>query len=443
MRSCLHFSMQIKCCGAEDINEINVRGFAKTRRAASEKWAKRRTLISVAEAQALILKEAHSFGTEKIALEESVGRILAQDAVADRDYPPFNRSAMDGFAIAAEDFAVEKSFPVQGTVFAGDSVSPKAKWKSGAAVKIMTGAAVPRPFNAVIRREDAIEEGGLVRFTAGSAKAWHNVSRQGEDLQRKEKIPVQGRAIDNATISLLASLGIAKPLVARLPRVAIISTGNEIIHPAKKPLPTQIRNSNVFALTAQLADFGIGKVTTTHVPDDAKKLGAAIDRYAVCDILLLTGGVSAGDSDHVPEVLAKLKFRKVFHKVQMKPGKPLWFGRRSKTAVFAIPGNPFSAQVIFRIFIEPYLRKCLGMGTGLSVALPLADGRRKKDALENFFPVKVETTVNSISTLAQLPFNGSGDIRAALFSDGIARHPATVAELAGGSVVDFYPWRLL
>lgn len=400
-------------------------------------------MISVAEAQALILKEARSFGSEKIALAKSVGRILAQNAVADRDYPPFNRSAMDGFAVVAEDFSLEESFSVQGTVFAGDRVNPKAKWKSGAAVKIMTGAAVPRPFNAVIRREDAVEAGGSVTFTAGFAKPWHNISRQGEDLKHREKIHVQGRAIDNATMSLLASLGIAKPLVARLPKVAVISTGNEIIPPAKKPLPTQIRNSNVFALSAQLAEFGIHQITTTHVQDDENKLSAAIRRHGKCDILLLTGGVSAGDSDHVPDVLAKLRFRRIFHKVQMKPGKPLWFGRRGKTVVFAIPGNPFSAQVIFRIFIAPFIRHCLGMARAAEITLPLATSRRKKDSLEHFFPVKIDAAGGSLTTLAALPFNGSGDIRAALFSDGIARHPAAAAELAEGSVVDFYPWRSL
>lgn len=391
----------------------------------------------------MILAEAHGFGTEKITLEKCYGRVLAQDAVADRDYPPFNRSAMDGYAIVAKDFDAQKAYPVVGTVFAGDMHLVAHDLSRGqiATIKIMTGAAVPAPFNTVIRREDATEAEGKVAFSVTATNAWHNISRQGEDLQRGEKILLRGRLIDNATAGLLASLGLVRPQVARLPSVAIISTGNEIIPPAKKPNPVQIRNSNVFALQCQLAQRGISRVQQVHAADDQKKLRAAITKFSKVDILLLTGGVSAGDSDYVPEVLEKLKFKKIFHKVQMKPGKPLWFGRRGRTVVFAIPGNPFSAQVIFRILIEPYLRQCLGMHAAPPIALPLAGNRRKKDSLENFFPVKIETSTSSLPTLRPLPFNGSGDVRAALFSDGLVVHPAEQAELAAGSVVDFFPWR--
>ena len=400
-------------------------------------------MLTVSQAQTLIRNEAHSFGVERVPLEKSFGRILAQDAVADRDYPPFNRSAMDGYAIVAEQFIAQKEYPVRGAVFAGDTPSLAHDLSRGQAkaIKIMTGAAVPPPFNAVIRREDASEAGGRVAFSGAVIKAWHNISRQGEDLKRGQKISTRGRIIDNATVSLLASLGLVRPHLAKLPRVAIISTGNEIIPPSKKPNPVQIRNSNVFALQCQLAQCGISRVQQVHAADDQKKLRAAITKFSKVDILLLTGGVSAGDSDYVPEVLEKLKFKKIFHKVQMKPGKPLWFGRRGKTVVFAIPGNPFSAQVIFRIFIEPYLRQCLGTHAAPPLALPLAESRRKKDSLENFFPVKIETSTSSLPTLRPLPFNGSGDVRAALFSDGLVVHPAEQAELAAGSVVDFFPWR--
>lgn len=401
-------------------------------------------MITSGEAQRLILNEARSFGKEKIALEKSFGRVLAQDVRADRDYPPFNRSAMDGFAIVAENYSAEKTYKISKTVFAGDA--SKIKPQKGSpleAIKIMTGAAVPLPFNAVIRREDAVAAGASVRFSNSGVKQWQNISLQGEDITRGEKIAAHGRLIDSATASLLASLGIVRPLVSRLPQVAIISTGNEIISPAKNPNPVQIRNSNIFALKCQLKQYCIEKIDHVHVADDRKKLQSAIGKYGKADILLLTGGVSAGDSDYVPEVLAQLKFKKIFHKIQIKPGKPLWFGRRGNTVVFAIPGNPLSAQVIFRIFIEPYLRRCLGRNAAQPLALPLSEGRRKKDTLENFFPVKVDTNSNLITSLAQLSFNGSGDVRAALFSDGLAAHPADRAELAAGSVVGFYPWRAL
>ena len=400
-------------------------------------------MLTVPEAQALILKQARSFGTEKIPLEKSFGRVLAQDVRADRDYPPFNRSAMDGYAVVAEKFLAEKPYRVAATIFAGDPPSPSGRGAGGAAaIKIMTGAAVPVPFNAVIRREDALADGEGVRFDTPSASAWQNISRQGEDLKKNEEMLLRGRIIDNATASLLASLGVVRPQVTKMPRVAIISTGNEIISPDKKPKPVQIRNSNVTALRAQLASWGIGDITANHVSDDRAKLCRQIAARSNYDILLLTGGVSAGDTDYVPEVLTELKYRRVFHKVQIKPGKPLWFGRRGKSVVFAIPGNPFSCQVIFKVFIEPYLRACFAMPALPALRLPLAAERRKKDQLENFFPVKIGTVAgNGVSALSAIPFNGSGDVRAALFSDGIARHAADAVTIEAGALVDFFPWR--
>ena len=401
-------------------------------------------MITVGEAQALILAEARSFGTEKIALEKSFGRVLAQDVRADRDYPPFNRSAMDGYAIVAEQFIAQKEYPVRGAVFAGDTPSLAHDLSRGQAktIKIMTGAAVPAPFNAVMRREDVVIDGENVRFNIASAAAWQNISRQGEDLKKDKALTVRGRSIDNATASLLASLGIAKPQVAKLPRVAIISTGNEIIPPDKKPKPAQIRNSNVTALRAQLAAWGVRDISAHHVADNRAALRRQIAARSGCDILLMTGGVSAGDTDYVPEVLTELKYRRIFHKVQIKPGKPLWFGRRGKSVVFAIPGNPFSCQVIFKVFIEPYLRACFAMPAASALRLPLSAERRKKDQLENYFPVSIQAANgDGPSALSAIPFNGSGDVRAALFSDGIARHAADAATIAAGSIVDFFPWR--
>lgn len=399
-------------------------------------------MISVAEARALVLEQARSFGVEKVPLEKSVGRILAQPVVADRDYPPFNRSAMDGYAVVAEKYSAGTDFFVQGTVFAGDKLRLPGKAHSASAVKIMTGAAVPPPYNAVIRREDANFGNGQVRFIVDTVKSGQNISKQGEDLKKKERLALQGRRIDNATMGLLASLGVQQPQVARLPTVELFSTGNEVIPPSRKPQATQIRNSNAYALRSQLADFRITDFRAQHVADDKNKLKSKI-KAATRDVLLLTGGVSAGDTDYVPDVLEGLGYKKIFHKVALKPGKPLWFGTKGKRIVFAIPGNPLSCQVIFKIFIEPFVRRSLGMPDALPLRLPLAEARRKKDKLENFFPVKVESVSGSVSTLVQLPYNGSGDIRAALFSDGLAAHPAATGELASGSLVDFYPWRAL
>lgn len=407
----------------------------------------RGTVLSVSEAKALILAEARSFGTERIALEKSFGRVLAENARADRDYPPFNRSAMDGYAIVADRFEREEPYDIVGTLFAGGAPPPNIPRLRGrqegdkAALKIMTGAAVPEPYDAVIRREDARETGEQrVSFASELVLPWHNISRQGEDLQRGSILALAGSAVNQSTVTLLASLGTHRPLVRRLPRVTIITTGNEIIPVNKKPKPMQIRNANALALRCMLARFGILQVAEKHTADNKARLSTALKAALSSDIVLLTGGVSAGDSDYVPEVLLKLRVKQVFHKTAMKPGKPLWFGTRGKTRVFAIPGNPFSAQVVFHVYVAPFLRACLGMAPRLTMTLPLAADRRKKDALEHFFPVRILNKMGSTSELESVAFNGSGDIRAGWGADGLAVHAAEKKELRRGEIVEFLPW---
>jgi len=403
-------------------------------------------LISVTEAQSLILAEARSFGSEKVTLEKTLGRVLAQDVIADRDYPPFNRATMDGYAVVAEEYSAAKAYEVSKTILAGDTQRSRALRNSGeSAIKIMTGAAVPPPFDAVIRREDAREDSGSVRFNLPIVGPWHSIARQGEDLKAREKIATKGSVMNGVLAGFLASLGIYRPAVAKLPRVAIITTGKEVVPAGKKPKPHEIRNANLFALRALLNDYNIASLRTFHVVDDRKQISRAIAAHLDCDILLLTGGVSAGDSDFVPEVLAEHGVKKIFHKVAMKPGKPLWFGLRQKTAVFAIPGNPFSCQVVFKVFVAPFLRRSLGMPSAHELRLPLQRERQKKDSLQHYFPVRLvaPAVTASFNVLQVMPFNSSGDVRAALFSDGIARHPADAATVDAGALVDFLPWRVL
>lgn len=399
-------------------------------------------MLKVEDARALVLKQAHSFGVEKIPLEKSFGRILAEDIRADRDYPPFNRSAMDGYAIYSAGFTPEREYRVTETIFAGDAPPkiPKKAAISETAIKIMTGAGVPAGFDAVVRREDAKTTGDVVSFLSDSIPRWNNISQQGEDLKRGGVVSLAGHAVDQSVATLLASLGVARPGVQKLPGVAIVTTGNEIIPAGRKPKPQQIRNSNVVALRSMLARLGIADIRTQHVADDKTRLQAALKTALRSNIVLLTGGVSAGDSDYVPEILKKLKVKEIFHKTAMKPGKPLWFGTRGNTAVFAIPGNPFSAQVVFKIYVAPFLCRCFGAGEPLTLKLPLAAERQKKDQLRHYFPVRVANRGGSPSELEAVSFNGSGDIRAGLGSDGLAIHPADKKQLSRGEIVEFIPW---
>jgi len=400
-------------------------------------------LISVAAARALILNEARSFGVERVALEKSFGRVLAKDASADRDYPPFNRSAMDGFAIVARNYNRQNTYTVQGTIFAGDAPAFAHDFSGGQvqAIKIMTGAAVPKPFDAVIPREDARETAGqTVTFETAAVVPWQFISRQGEDLRRGTRLPLAGSTIDHGAVTLLASIGVKQPWVAKLPRVVIITTGNEIIPVKQKPKPMQIRNANAYSLQSMLARCGITQVAVKHAVDTRAELGKVLRSALRADVVLVTGGVSAGDSDHVPEVLQQLRVNRVFHRTAMKPGKPLWFGTRGKTGVFAIPGNPFSAQVVFHVYVAPFLRQSLGLAPQPTMALPLSAGRHKKDTLQHFFPVRIKNKAGSTSALEAVAFNGSGDIRAGWRADGLAVHPAEKKDLRRGDIVEFLPW---
>jgi molybdopterin molybdotransferase len=372
-----------------------------------------------------------------------MGRILAQTVTADRDYPPFRRAMMDGYAVQSPDYAPGTLFSVRGTRLAGDPDTSRTKVTRRTALKIMTGAAVPVPFDAVIRREDATAADDGVTFCAEHVAAGLNIAPKGEDLRRSEKLATYGRRIDGAMASLLASLGVSKPLVSALPQVGIITTGSEVIPHTMAPKTSQIRNGNLAALSAQLHSCGISAAITIHVGDDPKKFARAVDKCENCDVLLVTGGVSAGDVDYVPEILAQMRFREIFHGVRMRPGKPLWFGAQRKRVVFGIPGNPFSCQVVFRVFVEPFLRASMGIAESDVLHLPIEASRNKKTDFTQFFPARIvsQGQASGVSELAEIPFRSSGDVRAAIFSDGIAEHPAESAGLKAGHPVAFYPWR--
>lgn len=398
-------------------------------------------MISVNEALSLVLNEAHSFGSEHVPLAKSFSRVLAQNINADRDYPPFNRSAMDGFAVQSANYKAKDQYSIVGTIFAGDPPTPHSREITDKEVfKIMTGAAVPPGYDAVVRKEDAVVNGETVAFSAATVEPWYNIAQQGEDIKQQSVLELKGQRIDQSTVTLLASLGVSHPVVQKLPRIAIITTGNEIVPIDKKPKPTQIRNSNVFALRCLLARFEIHDITEIHTSDDKDLLTTALRTALSYDIVLVTGGVSAGDSDYVPEVLREHEVKQVFHKSAMKPGKPLFFGVRGKTHIFAIPGNPWSCQVVFKVYVAPFLNKCFGMAPPVQMALPLAFDRYKKDSLQHFFPVRVVNRDGGLSELQAIGFNGSGDIRAGVGSDGLAVQEPEQKEIRRGEIIRFLPW---
>jgi molybdopterin molybdotransferase len=396
-------------------------------------------MISLAEALGHITASRAEWGVERVPLVHSVGRVLAEDVAADREYPPFDRATMDGFAVRTDDLlrSPGESYRVIGTVFAGDDAL--FTLHAGDAVKIMTGAPVPESADAVIKKEEADDRGGVVRFRAAEFTRHQNIARKGEDSRKDEQVLAKGVRIESGQLAVLAAVGKSEVQVVRIPRVAVLSTGNELQPVTGTVAPHQIRDSNGWAIAGFLRRHAIEPMTTVIVRDTLEDLTRAIASAIDCDILIMSGGVSAGDADLVPQAMTACGIRNVFHRVKIKPGKPLWFGTGADgIRVFALPGNPFSVQTACRIFIEPYIRVCLHLPPGQPLRLPLHEARKKKTALDEFFPAAM--VANETTHVAPLSYTTSGNITATVGSDGIALHPAGNGDLKKDETVDLYLW---
>ena len=343
---------------------------------------------------------------------------------------------MDGYAIRQIDWdSGLRSFSIRENIFAGNLY--RSEIGKGECYKIMTGAAVPECADAIIRREDVAEQTDHIECSNENVKHFQNISRRGEDLRKGATICPIPVVCSPTMIGVLASIGKYEIAVERLPHVSIITTGDEIVDVEHPVNPVQIRNSNSHVLKGLLKRWGILPFSCTHVRDILSEIEASVHAALVSDIIIICGGVSAGDADHVPDVLNRLGANKVFHKVAIKPGKPIWFGKFANgPTVFALPGNPLSCLVTFKLFIECFLSYSFGIAEPLQLSLPLKGTRSKKSPLDEFFPVKIS---GSPSYFEIIPFNGSGDITAALYADAIARHPCAISELSNGDTIEAYP----
>ena len=388
-------------------------------------------MLNYKEAQQIITAQAKSFGTEMVNLNEAFERILSEKIYADRDYPPFNRATMDGYAINFKDWEQGiKNYTVKEVVFAGQHYQQEVS--SGECYKIMTGASVPPNVDVVIRREDALEENGQVYFQIETVKPFQNIARKGEDIQADACIIDQNTNCTPPVIALLASVGKAEINVEKLPNVALFTTGDELVEITEPVSNIQIRNSNQYLLKSLLKEWQIKPTICKHILDDKAALKQEIGAALNSDIVILCGGVSAGDADFVPEILENLGVKKLFHKVKIKPGKPIWCGQLpSGGLVFALPGNPFSCHVTFKLFIEHYLKTCFGLPETDWPMLLLSAEKPKKTPFDEFFPAIVNQQVTPIL------FNTSGDVKAALKANAIAFHPAETQDLKAGDPIAF------
>ena len=319
-------------------------------------------MIEYPEARDLVLAAARAPGSEPVPLLQALGRTLAEDIRAREDVPPFAKATMDGYAVrAADTLAPEGAAAVELEVvedLPAGRVGRKAVGP-GQAVRIMTGAPLPKGADAVVMVERTEKGDGRVKILR-AVRPGENTGRPGEDVKKGETVLGRGDLIGPAELGMLAALDRPSVRVARRPRLAVVATGDEIVEPGDKKGPGQIRNSNGYALLALALAAGAEARYLGIARDRRSSLESKIRRAGAFDILVLSGGVSVGDHDLVKSQLESLGVRPVFWKVRIKPGKPVFFGVRGKQIVFGLPGNPTSAMVTFLLFVRPAIDKMLG-----------------------------------------------------------------------------------
>ena len=313
-------------------------------------------MISVSEALDRLFSLAAPLGTEEVPLLEANGRILARDVTARRDQPPFDNSAMDGYAVTKG--APGDSFRVIGEAAAGHRFT--GALAPGEAVRIFTGAPIPEGTGRVILQEDVTREGDEITITGTPGEGLH-IRQAGDDFRIGDSITAPRRLTPN-DIALMAAMNIARVPVARQPRVAIIATGDELVMPGEDPGPDQIVASNSFGLHALLSDLGAAPRLLPIARDSLASLRTVFELADDADLVLTIGGASVGDHDLVAQAAADMGLDRAFHKVAMRPGKPLMSGRLGDAMMIGLPGNPVSAMVCGHVFVAPVIRAMLGLG---------------------------------------------------------------------------------
>lgn len=370
---------------------------------------------SVVEALEIALREATpAIGIEVVAIRCAAGRVLAQDVAGDRDLPPFAKAMMDGVAVRAADARAGSQLRVVEEITAGRM--PSRTVGPGEAARIMTGAPMPQGADGVVMVEDCRFDGDSVTVGRDASPGQH-VQPRGREIARGERVLTPGIVLGPAAVGLLAAVGRASVEVFKRPRVAVLTTGDELVDASSEPGLGQIRNSNGPMLAALLGDRA---VPLGNARDDREELRAKIAAGLEADVLVMSGGVSAGKLDLVPDSLREAGVSPLIHKVNMKPGKPLFFGTRGRTMVFGLPGNPGATFVGFHLFVRPALSKLEGrVACEEAVVLPLAAPLHHRGDRPTYRPARIELGEVG-ETVRVLSWLGSPDLKALAVANALA-----------------------
>ncbi len=401
-------------------------------------------MISFEDALRIVLDNAIPIEAETVALQNSLNRVLAQDVFSDIDMPPFDKSAVDGYACRMEDILpvnenghsliTGRELRIIETIPAG-KIPEKAIGK-GQCSGIMTGAMVPAGADCVIMIENTQQDHpDVVRFTGTHTAA--NICYRAEDIRSGDLVLHRGTVIHPVQIAVLASVGAVNPLVSKMPRIAIIPTGNELVEPNEKPGPSCIRNSNAAQIEAQIREIPAIPVYLGIAPDDPESLRKTIDEaLSTCDILLISGGVSMGKFDYVPDILSEAGIDLLFKSIAIQPGKPTVFGRKGNHFIFGLPGNPVSSFVQFELLVKPFLMKMSGAAIlPGKLNLPLGTGfKKKKSDRKSFVPVNIRG-----GEIFPVEYHGSAHIHAYIDANAMMSVGSGITEIKKGEFADVRP----
>src|SRR5579862_1668888 len=417
---------------------------ASTSRSRSSRQGPTRSsgVLTPAEADQLIAQHLQCLPIESLPLAQCAGAVLRENIYAERDEPPFDRVAMDGVALDGRAAAGgRRAFRVQATQAAGDPPLTLASPQD--CIEVMTGAVLPGGCNTVVPFEElTLERGQALLGAEARCEAWQYVERCGSDTRQGTLLLATGARLRAPEITIAASAGMARIRVSNQPMLAVISTGNELVEPGEPVLAHQVRRSNAYAIVSALRERGFQRVADDHLQDDAEELRERLRFHLEThDVLVLSGGVSMGKFDLVPQVLEELGVHAVFHKVAQRPGKPLWFGiAPSGAAVFGLPGNPVSTLVCYTRYVLPGLLGSLGQSPELPQRMALGAPFTVKAPLTYFIPVRLQQDDWGRDWAMPAPTNGSGDFTSLAGTAGFVELPPGPNTYAKGFVTRLHRW---
>ena len=399
-------------------------------------------MLTITEAREAILSAMPEFSAEATPVGDANERVLRQIVRAERDQPPFDRVMMDGIAVSFADLGRSaREFPVQATQAAGD---PVLALQPGNCIEIMTGASLPENADCIVPVERISVKNGIATIEDGyEAKSGQFIHPRASDHAAGTHLLTPGKRISPMDIAIIASCGLTEIEVSRRPVVRVISTGNELVPPGTPIEPHQVRLSNGPAIQAMLKERGYANCDHDHLPDDLDVLRQRINVHlADADVLILSGGVSMGKADFVPEVLAELGVDVVFHKVSQRPGKPMWFGiGPNQEAVFALPGNPVSALVCCRQYVISALEAASATAPQPPEFAVLAADVTFEPDLTCFQPVRLVSSAGGQLLAMPVKTNTSGDFTALSASDGYVELAKKQSHFPAGTPVFLHRWR--